>query len=198
MLFYGDILYGKVKQVSEMQYSAGSVLPDLKDTTWYDEKGSTFDFHRKTVHGSFITEKYTYSKDVFGRKIGIVSNLQDQNISAKLDCNGNITEYSSLFKDGRPNFKSLYEYDSRNNFVKFRSFDKDDVLTQMKTYKYDKDDLLIEQDYWKQDGTLDHTVTFKYSGFDKAGNWTKRTSQQTSASGKASTGITIERQFIYY
>jgi hypothetical protein len=197
-LFYDDILYGKVKQVSESEYSPGISGPEVTDTTWYDEKGNTIENHRRTMHGTFFGEKYIYSNNASGIDIAIISSLKDQNINGKLNNAGNLTEYNSYFKKGGTNFKSTYEYDKQNNLLRFKFFDKGNTLTWMKTYKYDKDDLPIEQYYWKQDGTLDYSINFKYLNFDKAGNWTKRTSQKTSASGKISEGPMIARQISYY
>jgi hypothetical protein len=197
-LFYGDVLYGKVKQVLMKEYANGSAMPELKDTTWYDEKGSTLENHRKSTLGTLQIEKYKYSNDAAGKNIGIINSSKDQNISAKLDNNGNITEYVSFFKVGRPNFRSTYEYDGRNNLIKFQFLDKGIGPATVRTYKYDKNDLLVEQDFWKQDGTLNYHVTFKYSDFDNAGNWLTRTSQKMYASGKALPGITIVREILYY
>jgi hypothetical protein len=197
-LFYDDILYGKVKQISEIEYYPKSTGIELKDTTWYDEKGNTLENHRRTKHGTLFKEKYITTSDASGRKMEIIGSEKDQNLSAKLDSRGNLIEFNSDFKSGGVNFRSVYEYDKRNDLLSFSSFDKNNSLTLKKTYKYDKKNNLIEADYWREDGKLDYQTTFEYTGIDKTGNWTKRISHKKLPTGQIVDDLIIERQITYY
>lgn len=196
-LFYDDILYGKVKQVSEAYYLSGTMGVELTDTTWYDDKGNTLENHRRTRHGTLFKEKYTISNEASGKKMQIIGSEHDQNLSAKFDAKGNLAEYYSHFKNGSLNFKSLYDYDQKNNLVVFRNFDKNNILTQKRTYNYDNDDQLIALDNWGENGKLEYHTDFQYLGVDKTGNWTKRIGRNKLQSGKTEE-LTIIRQITYY
>jgi len=196
-LFYDDILFGKVKQVVALNYLPGTMVVELTDTTWYDEKGNTVENHRKTMHGTLFKEKYIRTYDAAGEKMEIIGNENDQNLGGKFDAKGNLVEYYSYFKNGSLNFKSIYQYDERNNLTTYQYLDNNNRVKQKRTYKYDNDDKLISLDNFGQNGNLEYHVEYEYSGLDKAGNWTKRIGHSKLQTGKFESR-TILRQITYY
>jgi len=190
-LFYDELLHGKVKQTIDVNYLPGTMIPELTDTTWYDEAGNTTENHRKTMRGTLFKEKYVTSNGPQGKRMEIISQQKDQEFTAKFDDLGNLTEYTSRFKDGRLNFRTTYKYDVRNNLIEFTSFNV------RRTIRYDSNDRRIAVDIWTLAGVLDSHTEFEYSGIDKAGNWTKRTGHEKKRSGKTE-DIVVIRKITYY
>lgn len=190
-LFYDELLYGKVKQTIDINYLPGTMIPELTDTTWYDEAGNTIENHRKSMRGSLFIEKYVTSNGPQGKKMEIISHQKDQEFAVKFDAAGNLTEHTSHFKNGYLNFRTTYKYDDRNNLIEFSSFNV------KRTIKYDGNDRRIAVDVWTTAGTLDTHTDYEYAGIDKAGNWTKRIGHSKKQSGKTE-DIIVTRKITYY
>jgi hypothetical protein len=190
-LFYDDILYGKVQKVATAYYIPGTPGVDLTDTTLYDKKGNTVETRRRTRHGAFFDDKYIDKSDASGKKMKMTGNEKGQEFNLKFDSNGNLVEYDSHLTTGEWNFKSTYTYDQRNNLASFQFFDKNNKLVRKRTYKYNSKDLLMEEDNWEEDPKLRYHLEFTYVSFDKAGNWTKRTSNKKTADGKVVPDVVI-------
>ena len=169
-LYYDEVLYGKVKQVSQIYYLPGTYQIELNDTTWYDESGNTLEDHRWTMHGAFFKEKYINTNDTSGRKMEIIFNKKDQDLRVKFDSKGNLIEVDNYFKNGAMNFKSFYEYDEKNNLLSYRNINKNSSYNLKRTYKYDKEDTLIEEDTWDGNNKLKFHTDFQYKSNDKASN----------------------------
>ncbi len=195
-LFYDDILYGQVKQVITINYLPGTMIAELTDTTFYDQNGITLEDDIKTMHGTHIKDKYTFSNLASGKTMQITGE-RDQNLSGKFDAKGNLAEYDSYLKNSTFYFKSLYEYDERNNLISFRYFDQHNSVTQKRTYKYDSNDRLISLENWEPNLAFQYHADFEYLGIDKAGNWTKRIGHTKLKTGKSEDRVVV-RQITYY
>ena len=196
-LFYDEFLFGKVKMTSQTQYPVLHFEMQLKDTTWYDENGNTLEDHTRSPHGTLFAEKYINTSDSSGRKMQVIYNLKDQNLSMKFDSKGNLVERDSYLKNGSINFSAFYEYDARNNLISLRNVDKNPAYSWKRTYKYDKDDVRIAADTWGPDGKLRYHTEFVYSNFDEKGNWKTRLAHDAYPNGKVEDQRTT-RQITYY
>jgi len=197
-LFYDDILFGKVKMVCQNNYLPGLSIIEVHDTTWYDESGKTTESHRKTMRGIKFSEKYIYTSIASIKKMQVIGNETDQNLDATFDLKGNLSEYSSHFKNGNLNFKSTYEYDNKNNLITYYAYNKDNLLQQKRTYEYSKDGILTKEYLWNEDGKINYEIDFEYSGFDGQGNWLKRIGHRKYPSGKPVPDLIVTREITYY
>ena len=66
-------------------------------------------------------------------------------------------------------------------------------------YKYDNSDLLVEEDQYDKEGQVIYIDIYKYSDFDKVGNWCKQVSYSTSYTSTCKTTVWVtERKIEYY
>jgi hypothetical protein len=197
-LYEHDILFGKIKQVTQIEYMPKyRETPAVTDTISYDENGKTVEMHIKPRFGTLYIAEFLYSQDSSGQKMYVKNNNENQIIGLRLDSKGNMTEYNIYFKNGKLNKKSFYKYDKDDNLISYTLRDKKSGDELTRTYKYDKNNMLIEEDDSGGAGE-DYDLMFKYENFDKYGNWIKRTSRKKWPSGEITDYQTIERQIIYY
>jgi hypothetical protein len=197
-LFYDDVLYGKVKQVSEFEHLSGTNMSGT-DTTWYDKQGNTVERRGKNNKEKRIIEKYIITTDPSGKKLEIDNSEHSQTLSGIFGANGCLAEYSSHSKlNGGLFFKIVYEYDQANNLVSSRRFRWNDILEERRAYKYDQNNRLIAMDVWGEDRTREYHTDYEYVAFDKAGNWTKLLRHVKLQADMGTNEGVIERQITYY
>ena len=198
-LYDHDILFGKVKEVFQIEYMPGyKATPAVSDTVLYDENEKTVEMREKPRFAPIYIFEYLYSQDSSGRKILVKINNEDEVISARLDDKGNLTEYNFYRKNAQLNKKSYYKYDDNDNLVLFTLKNRDNTIGLTRTYKYNQDNMQIEEDESSSDGKLNYQLIYKYVSFDKYGNWTKRTSKKKLPNGEIGDFQTVERQIVYY
>jgi hypothetical protein len=197
-LFYNDILYGKVKQVSELEYLLGTNM-SATDTTWYDEQGNTVERHEKNNNGKRVIEQYIITTDTLGKKLEIDNSEHSQILRGRFGPNGSLIEYSSHSKlNGGLFFKIVYEYDQANNLVLSKRFKWNDILEERRTYKYDQNNRLIAMDVWGEDRQREYHTDYEYVTFDKAGNWTKLLRHVKLQANMGTNEGVVERKITYY
>jgi hypothetical protein len=197
-LFDNDILFGKIKQVSEIKY-----FPDhnpqltIMDTILYDENGKTLEIHTQYKFGTLHINKFSITQGHHGKKMDVTSNQDNERVSSKFDSRGNMIEYD-IFKNGILSTKTSRKYDKKDNMVKFVFSDKTNGLKLTRFYKYNEDKMVTEENDNGGKGRFDYQIMYHYENFDKNGNWIKRTSKKKLPSGETVDDQIIEREIIYY
>ncbi|WCT11270.1 hypothetical protein [Mucilaginibacter jinjuensis] len=200
-LLQGEILYGKVKKIAEMQYRERLATEQptifnsaVTDTTFYDENGNTTERHVK-ANGVIYNFVYTTEFDKRGKKLKTTC---DKGVLT-YDKKGNMIKFDQYDKAGG-NFiaEDKHKYDSHNNMIEFTSYNNKGYLTFKKVFKYNDKNQPIEEKNYANDGTLSYTVFYTYNAFDENGNWTQRTLSDKFENGAQGSPLITTRQITYY
>ncbi|NHA05681.1 hypothetical protein G7092_17855 [Mucilaginibacter sp. HC2] len=199
--FSGNILYGKVARVIQIEYMSKKPSDTMvMDTALYDRNGILLERRTGARLGKEIVHyiyKYTTKFDDNGHKVETVFYSQGDKGVLKYDLSGNMIEFDNFLSNGNLSYKYLYKYNDRNNRTEYSIYDKKDSLNAQWLYRYNKNDNLIEE--YKDKGLkYESKILYQYQSFDEIGNWTRR-----SRDGKFKIGYPIgemitERQFVYY
>jgi hypothetical protein len=159
-----DILFGKVKQISSITYLPEyRSAPAIKDTSFYDEQGNTLEMHMTPRFGSLYKFTYIFSQDSSGKRMKAITNIDGQKISGKFDSKGNMIEYDFGSKNGNPESKGIYEYNEKNNLVKYRMLRFGKIVDVARSYKYDHNNKLIEEVDYAEHGRFDCDIFYQYA-----------------------------------
>jgi len=162
----------------------------------YDSQKNIIEQYRKYEDGTIVNQ-HSYKYNSKGLKIERYDHGYQKKIVSKIiyvyDSENNIIE-EKKYKEGDLQSNIIYKYDGKNNLI-LKKMLKNNKLVSETNYKYNSDYNLIEEIELSPIGNSQYKSTYKYSVFDKKGNWTKRISIYAFPELEI---YIVERSILYY
>jgi hypothetical protein len=90
------------------------------------------------------------------------------------------------------------KYDLNDNMTEFRIYDSADNLVFKQCYIFNDKEFLIEVDNYSNDNQITERTVFRYTAFDRKGNWIKRVEIRKSQNGKIIKFVKTDRKISYF
>ncbi|WP_295799729.1 hypothetical protein [Mucilaginibacter sp.] len=116
------------------------------------------------------------------------------------DANGNKIALICELKNGTMYFSNKYKYGENgigNNITEFCIYNSKDSLVFKQGYLFNDKHLLIEVNNYSGANRITDRAIYKYTAYDKNGNWIKRTEIKKSRKGKITALVETNRKIVY-
>ena len=109
------------------------------------------------------------------------------------DAAGNVAEEISYWESGKFLRKYVYKHNEKGQVVACDFFNADSALVMRSVFSYNDSGFKKEEHKYGEDDKEGWLLLYKYTGYDKHGNWTER----TSYTNDKPVSVT-KREFTYY
>jgi hypothetical protein len=189
-------LKGKIKSITELEYSPGKDTLRWKVTYNYNKEGDLLGFE------TFSTEGTLFSKSVCNYNDS--GKLKDQErfkadgslfdrTTYTYDWRGNKAEEHDYDASGTEFQKVSFRYDGRGNRINKDCFNEYGALFLKCNYKFDADGNEIEAKEYDSHHGLRFVITYEYSDDDNMGNWLTRSTYKND-----NLFAIVQREIAYY